>query len=124
MRKAYSRPPSLGRPLLCCCSLCGCLKAFNLRYYNSRHFQRHLNAARATRILATRDVASCPRLPSWDNDKPNMILRQCYYQAGSEGWCTEPLYCVLCLLRRKWHLGWRRRPGVALGLYAMTLTSL
>lgn len=112
-------------PCHCCCccgcSLCGCLTAFNLGHYNSRHFQWHLNAALcATRLDSTRILNSHRRrlqLPDWDNDKPNMILRQCYYvQRGEWGdrgedllLPNESLVCcslLLCLFRRKWLSGW------------------
>lgn len=52
--------------------LCGCLTAFNLRHYNSRQFPTLL----AFKCSAPQNPGSSSRE---SHDKPNMILRQCYY---------------------------------------------
>lgn len=126
----------------CCCSLCGCLTAFNLGHYNSRHFQWHLNAALcATRLDSTRILNSHrhrrrQQLPDWDNDKPNMILRQCYYvQRG--GWrdgedlllpneslvCRVAPCCCVCSDVNGSRVGaWGVESRLAPGLQGLTLT--
>lgn len=121
-----------------CCSLCGCLTAFNLGHYNSRHFQWHLNAALcATRLDSTRILNSHRRrqqLPDWDNDKPNMILRQCYYVQRGDGekgrtCCCRmnPLYvapccCVCSDVNGSRVGGWGVESRLAPGLQGLTLT--
>jgi len=67
-------------------SLCGCLTAFNLRHYNSRRsstLPAFKCSVRGSFPQKSRNPGSSSRE---SHDKPNMILRQCYYH---QRWQSE-----------------------------------